>query len=146
MTAESLIRRRWSTPGDPRITPSGRWLRTTPYRRTAAAVERPARRHEPGRPAAGTPRVRPQLEQAIPHYRERLLVRPGVTGLAQVQLPPDTDLDSVPAPSSPMTSTTLHNFGFWFDVRLCAATVLKMSGIPFPGIRRAFVFPGPGKP
>ena len=45
-------------------------------------------------PRPERPEFVPRLEQAIPLYRERLLVRPGVTGLAQVQLPPDTDLFS----------------------------------------------------
>ena len=35
------------------------------------------------------------LAEAIPGYRNRLAVRPGVTGLAQINLPPDTDLASV---------------------------------------------------
>ena len=37
------------------------------------------------------------LAEAIPGYRNRLAVRPGVTGLAQVNLPPDTDIASVRA-------------------------------------------------
>ena len=32
------------------------------------------------------------LAAAIPDYRKRLAVRPGVTGLAQINLPPDSDL------------------------------------------------------
>ena len=35
------------------------------------------------------------LAEAIPGYLNRLAVRPGVTGLAQLNLPPDTDLISV---------------------------------------------------
>src|SRR2546430_16512705 len=46
-------------------------------------------------PRPERPEFVPKLEQAIPRYRERLLVLPGVTGLAQVHLPPDTDLASV---------------------------------------------------
>src|SRR5438034_8663538 len=36
-----------------------------------------------------------KLEQSLPRYRERLRVRPGITGFAQVQLPADCDLESV---------------------------------------------------
>lgn len=36
-----------------------------------------------------------QLEKEIPHYRDRLLVPPGITGLAQVKNGYDSDLDSV---------------------------------------------------
>ena len=35
------------------------------------------------------------LAEAVPGYRNRLAVRPGITGLAQINLPPDTDIISV---------------------------------------------------
>src|SRR5579862_1118208 len=46
-------------------------------------------------PRPERPEFVPQLEEHIPRYRDRLLVNPGLTGLAQVNLPPDTDIDSV---------------------------------------------------
>jgi hypothetical protein len=50
----------------------------------------------------------PQLERVIPGYRRRLRELPGLTGLAQVNLPPDSDLDS-DAASLPMICTTLSS-------------------------------------
>ena len=42
---------------------------------------------------------RPELvatfEWDVPHYHERLQVRPGMTGFAQLRLPPDTNTESV---------------------------------------------------
>jgi lipopolysaccharide/colanic/teichoic acid biosynthesis glycosyltransferase len=93
--AESLTGPCWSRPGDPRVTRLGRFLRRThldelPQRWNVLRGDMSLVGPRPERPE-----FVPQLEQAVAHYRERLRVRPGVTGLAQVQLPPDTDLDSV---------------------------------------------------
>src|SRR6185503_17280414 len=88
--------------GDPRVTPLGRFLRQTHLdelpqlwnvlRGDMALIgPRPER-----------PEFVPQLEAAIPRYRERLLVLPGVTGLAQIHLGPDTDLAKIgPRPERP---------------------------------------------
>ena len=92
--AESLTGACWSKPGDSRITPVGRWLRRTHIDELPQLWN--VLRGDMGLigPRPERPEFVPQLEQAIPLYRKRLLVRPGVTGLAQVQLPPDTDLAS----------------------------------------------------
>src|SRR5262249_45817197 len=85
----------WSTGRDPRVTRLGRVLRRTHVdelpqlwnvlRGDMALIgPRPER-----------PEIIPHLEINIPHYCDRLLVRPGISGLAQLQLPPDTDLASV---------------------------------------------------
>src|SRR5262249_6782677 len=88
---------RWSQAGDPRVTPVGRFLGSTHLDELpqlwnvlkgdmALVGPRPER-----------PEFIPALARAIPLYELRLLVRPGVTGLAQIQLPPDTDVQSVRA-------------------------------------------------
>ncbi len=138
---ESLTGARWSTPGDTRITLLGYWLRHTHIDELPQLWNVLRGDMSLVGPRPERPEFVPQLEQAIPHYRERLLVRPGVTGLAQVQLPPDTDLISVRLKLA-YDLYYVRNLGVWFDVRLCAATVLKMIGLPFAGIRWAFVFPG----
>src|SRR5205807_1034501 len=70
------------------------------------------------------------LEQAIPGYRDRLLVRPGMTGLAQVQLPPDSDLVSV-ARKLLYDRHYLREASFWLDLRLILCTASYLAGIPF---------------
>ena len=91
-------------------------------------------------PRPERPEFVPQLEQAISHYRQRLLLRPGVTGLAQVQLPPDTDLNSVRTKLA-YDLYYLRHMSFWLDVRIFAATCFKMLAVPFAVIRRCFAFP-----
>ncbi len=81
-------------------------------------------------PRPERPEFIPQLESAIAGYRDRLLVRPGLTGLAQVQLPPDTDLASVRRKLA-CDLYYVHRFGFWLDVKILVATVFHVLHVPF---------------
>jgi lipopolysaccharide/colanic/teichoic acid biosynthesis glycosyltransferase len=76
-------------------------------------------------PRPERPEFVPQLEAAIPRYRERLLVLPGVTGLAQVHLGPDTDLASVERKLA-FDLYYVKNLGFWMDLRVVLATVVHV--------------------
>lgn len=85
----------WSQPGDVRVTALGRLLRDThmdelPQLWNVLRAEMALVGPRPERPS-----IAAELERALPAYRHRLLVRPGVTGLAQVRLPPDSDLEGV---------------------------------------------------
>jgi hypothetical protein len=75
----------------------------------------------------------PRLERAFPDYRRRLAVRPGVTGLAQVQQPPDTGLDSA---RRKLNYDLCYVDGLrpWLDLRIVLATPLKCLGVPFAWI------------
>ena len=65
-----------------------------------------------------------QLPDLVPGYALRLNTEPGVTGLAQVQLPADTDITSV-RHKVYYDLYYLANQSLWLDVRICVATVLK---------------------
>jgi lipopolysaccharide/colanic/teichoic acid biosynthesis glycosyltransferase len=137
---ESLTGPCWSKPGDTRVTAVGRWLRRShldelPQLWNVLQGEMSLIGPRPERPE-----FVPQLEQAIPLYHARLQVRPGLSGLAQVQLPPDSDLASVRV----KLAYDLHyvqNVSFLLDVRLYLATGFHLLGLPFSLVRKLLGFP-----
>lgn len=124
----------WSVPGDPRVTWIGRILRKTkvdelPQLWNVLRGEMSLIGPRPERPLFVY-----QLERAIPHYRERLLVPPGLSGLAQVQLPADVDLVSVEKKLQ-YDLYYVQNVSWLLDLRITVATGLYMLGVPFRVIR-----------
>lgn len=85
----------WSQPGDPRVTPVGRFLRWSHLDELPQLVNIVRGDMVLIGPRPERPEIVENLERVIPGYRDRLNVLPGVTGLAQVSLPPDSDLGSV---------------------------------------------------
>jgi len=80
------------------------------------------------------------LEQLVPGYAHRLRVKPGVTGLAQVQLPGDSDITSVRYKVVHDLYYVQHR-GVLLDLRLGLATLAKALGAKPKLIRRAFLLP-----
>jgi len=127
----------WSTKGDPRVTPVGRFLRAShidelPQLWNVLRGDMSLVGPRPERPEFVT-----TLKKVVQRYGERLSVRPGLTGLAQIQLPPDTDVDSVRRKIA-HDLYYLENLSFWLDVRLLTATLFLILGIPY-SIRRALL-------
>jgi lipopolysaccharide/colanic/teichoic acid biosynthesis glycosyltransferase len=132
---------RWSTPGDPRVTPLGRFLRATHLDELPQLWNVLKGEMSLVGPRPERPEIIPVLEQAIPAYRERLRVRPGVTGLAQVQLPPDTDLASVRRKVACDLHYVRHG-GLLLDLRLIACTALAVLGVPYAVLAFLLRIPG----
>lgn len=70
-----------------------------------------------------------QLERVVPEYQYRIAIRPGVTGLAQIQLPPDTDLQSVHRKVI-CDLYYIRNMNPLMDLRVILATASKVFGVP----------------
>jgi lipopolysaccharide/colanic/teichoic acid biosynthesis glycosyltransferase len=119
----------WSQPGDPRVTPVGRLLRVTHVDELPQLWNILRGEMSLVGPRPERPEFVPALERAIPNYRGRLLVRPGLTGLAQVQLPPDADLAGVRRKVAYDLYYVRH-FSCWLDVRILLCTVFHVFGIP----------------
>jgi lipopolysaccharide/colanic/teichoic acid biosynthesis glycosyltransferase len=141
---ESKTGARWATPDDPRITRVGRLLRRTHIDELPQLWNVLRGEMSLVGPRPERPEFVPRLEQAVPRYRERLRVRPGLTGLAQVQLPPDSDLDSVRRKLAHDLHYVEHA-GPWLDLRILASTVFHVLGLPAGVGRVLLVLPG-GKP
>lgn len=131
---ESLTGAQWCKPGDTRITRVGWWLRRTHIDELPQLWNVLIGDMSLIGPRPERPEFVPSLEQAIALYRERLGVRPGLTGFAQVQLPPDTDLDSVRIKLAYDLHYVCH-MSFCFDVMLYLATLGKLIGLSDRAIR-----------
>jgi lipopolysaccharide/colanic/teichoic acid biosynthesis glycosyltransferase len=120
---------RWSTPGDDRITPVGRFLRRSHIDELPQLVNVFLGHMSLVGPRPERPELIPGLEAGIPGYRDRLSVRPGVTGLAQLWQPADTDLNSVRRKLVYDRQYITHA-GLWTDTVLMLGTAAKMFGLP----------------
>ena len=138
---ESLTGPQWSKPGDSRVTPLGRFLRKSHLDELPQLWNVVRGEMSLVGPRPERPEFLPQLEKALPHYRDRLLVRPGVTGLAQVQLPPDTDLASVRRKLACDLYYVQH-VGLLLDVQILLATACYLAKLPFGLTRLIFRVPG----
>jgi lipopolysaccharide/colanic/teichoic acid biosynthesis glycosyltransferase len=127
---ESQTGPRWATARDPRVTPVGRFLRKShidelPQLWNVLRGDMSLIGPRPERPEFVS-----QLERALLRYRDRLQVRPGITGLAQVQLPPDTDLTSV-GRKLVCDLYYVQRLGPVLDLQILLGTASKLLGIPF---------------
>lgn len=93
--AETTSGPKWSTSNDPRVTRLGRLLRLLhldelPQLANVVAGDMTIIGPRPERPEIVT-----VLLEQVDQYASRLVVKPGITGLAQIYLPPDETIDCV---------------------------------------------------
>lgn len=69
------------------------------------------------------------LTDAVPGYENRLAVLPGITGLAQINLPPDSDLESVRRKLA-LDLAYIEEARVWLDLRMVFCTLGRVVGIP----------------
>jgi lipopolysaccharide/colanic/teichoic acid biosynthesis glycosyltransferase len=132
----------WAAPQDPRITKVGRFLRRTHLDELPQLWNVLRGDMSLVGPRPERPEFVEKLDQVIPSYRARMLVRPGVTGLAQLSLPPDTDLNSVRRKLT-YDLYYIHHCSGWLDFRLLVVTAGRFLCISAHWLRRLFALPGP---
>jgi lipopolysaccharide/colanic/teichoic acid biosynthesis glycosyltransferase len=113
---------------DPRVTPLGAILRKTNIDELPQLLNVlkgdmslvGPRCHAVGMLAAGIP-----YEQLVPHYHRRHVMKPGITGLAQMRgLRGPTDRPSKARARIASDLYYIDNFSIWLDIRILIGTVL----------------------
>jgi lipopolysaccharide/colanic/teichoic acid biosynthesis glycosyltransferase len=127
---ESLTGPRWSIPGDPRVTRIGQFLRKAHIDELPQLINVLRGDMSLLGPRPERPEFLPTLEREIPRYRDRLVVRPGMSGLAQLQLEADTDIESV-CRKLTYDLYYIRNLSPWLDARVLACTACYAAGVPF---------------
>jgi lipopolysaccharide/colanic/teichoic acid biosynthesis glycosyltransferase len=138
---ERLTGARWSNAGDPRITPLGRLLRRSHLDELPQLWNVLRGEMSLVGPRPERPEIVVQLEVSIPQYWDRLAVQPGITGLAQVQLPPDEAVSEVYRKIS-CDLCYIERMGLWLDARILAGTALKVIGVSAEWRSRLLWLPG----
>lgn len=126
---ESLTGPRWCVPGDPRVTGVGNILRKLHIDELPQLINVLRGEMSLVGPRPERPEFVTKLAREIPHYHARHAVIPGITGLAQILLPPDTDVAQVER----KLAFDLHyarNCGMTMDLRILCGTVLKVLCLP----------------
>jgi lipopolysaccharide/colanic/teichoic acid biosynthesis glycosyltransferase len=119
----------WTQPGDPRVTRIGRILRKLhldefPQLFNVLRGEMVLIGPRPERPEFVS-----ILSEQIPGYPARLAVKPGITGLAQINLPPDSDIESVRRKLA-LDLEYITTTGPMLDTQVMLCTATRLLGLP----------------
>lgn len=128
--AESVTGPVWATKNDPRTTWLGKYLRRYHLDELPQIFNVVKGEMNFVGPRPERPEIAAELVERIPGYLDRLAVRPGITGMAQIHLPPDSSLDSVRKKLS-YDLAYINRASLLLDLRIILATAVK--AIPFSG-------------
>jgi lipopolysaccharide/colanic/teichoic acid biosynthesis glycosyltransferase len=126
--AEALGGPQWAKPKDSRITPIGRALRFLHLDELPQLLNVVRGEMSLIGPRPERPEFVEQLALVIPNYKDRLGVLPGITGLAQINLPPDETTECVKKKVAIDCEYIIHGSAV-LDLRILICTTLRMLGI-----------------
>jgi polysaccharide deacetylase family protein (PEP-CTERM system associated) len=134
----------WSAPGDCRVSGIGRILRATHLDELPQLFNVILGQMSLIGPRPERPEIVEKLQARIADYTDRLEVRPGISGLAQVQLPPDVDLEGV-RKKLVCDLYYIEHFSAGLEFRILVCTALVFLAIPMWLSRRGLRIPEPLK-
>lgn len=126
----------WTKNNDDRITPVGRFLRKTHLDEFPQLFNVIKGEMSLIGPRPERPEFVEVLAEEIPNYLDRIAVKPGITGLAQINLEPDVDTESV-CRKLVLDTEYIKRATVLFDVRMLLATLLYLLGCKADWARRA---------
>lgn len=120
----------WAASNDPRVTLVGRFLRAShidefPQLWNVLRGEMSLIGPRPERPEFVE-----KLKTQVARYEDRLAVRPGIAGLAQIHLPPDRDIEDVRRKVR-CDLYYIRRVSLWLDIKILGCTALYLAGVPF---------------
>jgi lipopolysaccharide/colanic/teichoic acid biosynthesis glycosyltransferase len=128
LDAEAATGPTWASADDPRVTPIGRFIRALHLDELPQLFNVLLGDMALVGPRPERPEFTQLLGRKIPGYLDRLEVRPGITGLAQINLPPDTDLESVRR-KVVLDREYVESANSLMDLRILVCTCFRMVGI-----------------
>ena len=136
----------WAQTHDPRLTRIGRFIRRLHMDELPQLVNVVKGEMVLVGPRPERPEFTQVLAKEVDGYLDRLAVRPGITGLAQINLPPDTDFDSVRR-KLVLDLAYIREAGPGLDLRILVWTALRICGMKgftteLLGVARCATLPG----
>jgi lipopolysaccharide/colanic/teichoic acid biosynthesis glycosyltransferase len=132
----------WATRRDPRITTVGRILRALHLDEIPQLWNVIRGEMSLVGPRPERPEIIERLEPEIAGYRQRLAVRPGMTGLAQIQHPADESIESV-REKLKYDLVYTQNVSFALDLKILWGTLFYLVQLPYGMVRWIARLPQP---
>lgn len=133
--AEKAGQPQWAVKGDSRVNLVGRVLRKLHLDELPQLYNVVCGDMSLVGPRPERPQICDDLARKINGYYNRTAVKPGVTGLAQINLPPDESIDDVRRKQI-LDMNYIENAGLWLDTRMVVATALRMVGLKGVAVMR----------
>ncbi|HOM16704.1 MAG TPA: sugar transferase [Thermoguttaceae bacterium] len=127
--AEALTGPVWTAPNDPRITKFGKLLRAVHLDELPQLFNVLMGHMSLVGPRPERPEFTEYLAQEVPGYMRRYVVPPGITGLAQINLPPDTDVDNV-RKKLLLDLEYIRTANWKLDLKILLCTAVRLFGFP----------------